>query len=292
MPLPPESKNEHPSTYFVEDRSNREEMNRLQIQDHLYTASMGGVLPEQPDPTRFQRVLDVGCGTGNWLIELAQTVPSCTRLVGVDVSLKFIEYAREQAKDAQVSDRVEFHVADALRLLEFPDKSFDLVNHRLASSWLRTWDWRKLLQEYRRVCRPGGVVRITEYEGMGTNNSPASSRFGELSSAALYQAGHFFTPTNEGMTGELVHLFEQHGLRQVRTRLSPLEYHAGTPEWQGFFENSKLFGRTILPFLRKWTRVPDDYEEIYQQMLCEMLQPDFVATWCLVTVWGTPSPVK
>lgn len=129
-------------------------------------------MPEQPDPTRFPRVLDVGCGTGNWLIAQAQTIPSCTRLVGVDASPRFVEFARAQAKAAQVSDRVEFHVADALRMLEFPDHSFDLVNHRLASSWLRTWDWRKLLQEYQRVCYPGGVVRITEYEGMAVSNSP------------------------------------------------------------------------------------------------------------------------
>jgi hypothetical protein len=33
--------------------------------------------------------------------------------------------------------------------------------------------------------------------------------------------------------------------------------------------------------------VPEDYEEIYQQALKEMQQPDFVATGTLLTVWGT-----
>jgi hypothetical protein len=42
----------------------------------------------------------------------------------------------------------------------------------------------------------------------------------------------------------------------------------------------------LLPFFQKWTRVPSDYEEIYQQALKEMQQPDFVATWTLLTVWG------
>jgi len=286
MPLSSEPKREQPNTYFVEDRGSQEELNRLQVQDHLYTASMGGVLPEQPDPTSFQRVLDVGCGTGDWLIELAQTNPACTLLVGVDASLTFVEYARARANSAQVSDRVEFHVMDALRMLEFPNHFFNLVNHRLASSWLRTWDWPKLLQEYQRVCRPGGVVRVTEYEGMTVSNSPALTRFTELVTAALYQAGHFFTPANEDTAGELARLLSQHGLQQVQTHLYPLEYRAGTSAWQSFFENSKLFGRTILPFLRKWTRVPDDYEELYQQMLREMQQPDFVATWGLLTAWG------
>ncbi len=58
MPLPPEPKREHPSTNFVEDRSNQEELNRLQIHDQLFTTAMEGVLPEQSDPSRFQRVLD------------------------------------------------------------------------------------------------------------------------------------------------------------------------------------------------------------------------------------------
>ena len=45
----------------------------------------------------------------------------------------------------------------------------------------------------------------------------------------------------------------------------------------------------MLPFLHKWTRVPHDYENIYQQALSEMQQPDFVATWNLLTAWGKTS---
>jgi ubiquinone/menaquinone biosynthesis C-methylase UbiE len=287
MPIPPEPKREHPNTYAVQNRSNQEELNRLQIQDHLFTANMGGVLPEQPDPSRFQRVLDVGCGAGGWLIELAQTTPTCTMLVGVDVSRTFVEYAHAQAEAAQVSDRVEFHVMDALRMLEFPTGFFDLVNHRAAMGWVRTWDWPKLLDEYQRVCRPEAVVRITESD-WAASNSPALSRLSELTMQALSQAGHLFTPTMDGLTSKLAHLLQQHGLQQVQTRVSTPHYHAGTPEGQRFFEDITLVFRTVLPFLHKWTQVPDDYEESYQQMLREMQQPDFVATLNLLTVWGHP----
>jgi ubiquinone/menaquinone biosynthesis C-methylase UbiE len=286
MPIPPEPRREHPSTYFVQDRSNQEELNRLRVLDQMLTASMGGVLPEKPDLSGILRVLDVGCGTGGWLIELAKTIPTCTTLIGVDVSRTFIEDARAQAEAEQVSDRVEFHVMDALRMLEFPNKFFDLVNQRAGHSWLRTWDWRKLLQEYQRVSRPGGVVRITEPEGTTVSSSPALSRFSELSIQALHQAGHFFTPTDDGVTGELANLLHQHGLQQVRARAYTLEYRADTPEGQHFIENCKLAFRTISPFLQKWTRVPDDYEILYQQMLSEMQQPDFVATLGMLTAWG------
>jgi DNA-binding transcriptional regulator of glucitol operon len=33
--------------------------------------------------------------------------------------------------------------------------------------------------------------------------------------------------------------------------------------------------------------VPDDYEEIYQQALKDIQQPGFVATWNILTAWGT-----
>src|SRR5712691_3571186 len=128
MTTPTNPRREHPSTFFVQDRGNVEELSRLQLQDQMVTTSMGGVLPEQPDPTIFQRVLDVGCGTGGWLIETAKTYPTMTRLVGIDANSHIIEYARAQAKVEQLHERVEFHVMDALLILEFPKDYFDLVN--------------------------------------------------------------------------------------------------------------------------------------------------------------------
>ena len=78
----------------------------------------------------------------------------------------------------------------------------------------------------------------------------------------------------------------QHGLHQVQTRAYTLDYHADTLEGHHYFETIKLVFRTVLPYLRKWTRVPDDYEDIYQQMLSEMEEPDFVSTLGLLTAWG------
>jgi ubiquinone/menaquinone biosynthesis C-methylase UbiE len=277
---------EHPSTYFVQDRSNEEELARLRLQDQMTTVSMGGVLPEQPDPAIFQRVLDVGCGTGNWLIEAAKTYPGMSLLVGVDISSKMVEYAQAQAEAQGVSDRVQFRTMDALRMLEFPTDFFDLLNQRFGTSFLRKWDWPKLLSEYRRVTRPDGVIRITEGDMAMESPSPALTRLFEIMLYAFYQAGHLFTPGSKGVTGDLTPLLRQGGLQQVQTRAHTVEYRAGTPEGQRFYEDMRLIFRTMVPFLRKWTRVPDDYETLYQQMLGEMQQPDFVARGSLLTAWG------
>ena len=292
MSTPTDPRQEHPSTYFVQDRSNEEEMTRLILQDQMVTAGMGGVLPEQPDPTIFQRVLDVGCGPGGWLIEAAKNYPAISLLVGVDVSSRMIEYARAQAEAQQVSDRVQFATMDALRMLEFPTDYFDLVNQRFGNSYLRTWDWPKLLHEFQRVTRPGGVIRVTESDTITESSSPALTRLTHIFLQALYQAGHSFTPANDGVTKELARLLRQYGLQHVQTRVATLEYRVGTAQGQRLYEDMRHLFRTLLPFLRKWTRVPDDYEDIYQQALREMQRPDFVAIGSLLTAWGINAPKR
>jgi ubiquinone/menaquinone biosynthesis C-methylase UbiE len=290
MSTPTNPRREHPSTYFVQDRSNVEELTRLQIQDQMATTSMGGVLPEQPDPTIFQRVLDVGCGTGGWLIEAAKTYPSMSMLVGVDVSSRMIEYAQAQAEARQVSDRVQFRAMDALRMLEFPTDYFHLVNQRFGASYLRTWDWPKLLQEFQRVTQPGGVIRVTESNMITESSSSAMTRLNQVFIEAFYAAGHLFTSDSNGVTSQLARLLYQYGLQNVQTRAHVLEFRGGTPEGQRFYEDTKL-GETLLPFIRKWARLPEDYPTLRQQVLNDMQQPDFEAIWRLLTVWGNkPDP--
>jgi ubiquinone/menaquinone biosynthesis C-methylase UbiE len=279
---------EHPSTYFVEDRANIDELSRLRIQDTMLTRGMGGVLPEQDDPTLFHTILDVGCGTGNWIIEIAKTYPTAKTLVGVDVSAHFVQHAREQAAEVGVSDRVEFHVMDALRMLEFPSATFDLVNQRLGLSYLRTWEWNKLLQEYRRVTHTGGPIRVTESDVFAESSSRALTRFFELTCNAFYQSGHLFVPGHQGATGALPDLLQRQSIIDVQRRKIPITYTA-RDEW--YKNDVRLLLRTIRPFLQKWTRLPDDYDALCQQILQEMEQPDFTTIWELVTIWGK-SPDK
>lgn len=286
MSLPGKPDREYPSTYVVQDRSNEEELIRLNVQDQMLTASMGGVLPEQPDPTIFKRVLDVGCGTGSWLIEAAKTYPEMSLLVGVDVSRSMIEYAKAQAEAQGICDRVEFHTMDALRHLAFPDGHFHLVNQRLGMSYLRTWDWPPLLQEFQRVTRHGGIVRVTESDVIIESNSPALMRSNSVFLEALNRAGHLFTPDRLGIIQALAPMLRQQGLKNVQTHTYMLEYRAGTPEWQAFFEDMKRIIKTFAPFARKWGHLSEEPDTLARQALEEMQRPDFMARWHLLTAWG------
>ena len=276
-----------PSTYFVRDRANLDEMTRLAIQNEMVTQSMGGVLPEQPDETvaGFRRILDVGCGTGGWLIEVAKAYPSIKRLVGIDANGHLIDHAREQARQAQVSDRVDFQQMDALLVLEFPRGYFDLVNGRFMSSFMRTWNWPKMLKEMQRVTYPGGVVRLTEVERI-ESNSPALNILIDLTVDAFYNSGHIFTEGSRGIANDVARLLDQYGLQNIQTRTSQMEFRAGTVAGQSYAEDMRLGYQTAVPFLHKWGHIPDNYEVLYQQMLNETQRPDFVASWKMITTWG------
>jgi 2-polyprenyl-3-methyl-5-hydroxy-6-metoxy-1,4-benzoquinol methylase len=69
------------------------------------------------------KVADIGCGHGSSTIIMAQAYPK-SRFWGFDNHEKSIETARERAKDAGVSDRVTFQVANAS---DVPDEQYDMV---------------------------------------------------------------------------------------------------------------------------------------------------------------------
>ena len=276
----------YPNTYFVQGRLVENEPARLQIQDLFLNMGMGGVLPEQPDPSSFRQILDVGCGTGGWLIGLARQYPSISLLVGIDVNKHMLDFARTQVEGQQVSDRVQLQEMDALRSLDFSTSTFDLVNQRFGFSFLRKWEWQRLLNEYRRVCKPGGVIRIVELDLSLKSTSAALNSLLKMTVEAFYHAGHFFTSKGDGVTSQLAPLLEQTRLQNVQRRIYPLEYRTGTLEWQYFSEDMRSLFQTIVPFLRKWTRLTEDYEAIYEQALEEMQLPDFVATTSVVASWG------
>jgi ubiquinone/menaquinone biosynthesis C-methylase UbiE len=292
---PDELRHQLPSTYAVRDRANPDELTRLRLQDDLVTAEMGGPLPEQANADKFRRILDVGCGTGGWLIEAAKTYPNITRLVGVDVNTYLIDYARKQAEEEGVSDRVEFQVMDALLILEFPRGYFDLVNLRFGTSFMRTWNWPKMISELKRVTYPGGVVRLTEVLRVHSS-SPAHIRLLGIIGEALFNAGHLFSQgkveetfaeCTGGIANDLERLLDQYGLHDIQTRVSNVHYRAGTPAGQHYIEDIRLSVKNVIPFVRKWGYLSDDYDVLARQALEEMQQPGYSGHWDVLTAWGT-----
>lgn len=277
-------KNERPSTYFVEDRERREELVRLMIQGRMLTTAMGGSLPEQTDPGSFQQVLDVACGPGDWVIDTALAYPAMS-LVGVDISQLMINHAGSEALAHQLTDRVSFHVMDALAALEFTDESFDLVNQRLGVSFMRTWDWSKLLGEFLRITRPGGTIRLTDSVATQESNSAAVTQLFMFFMDALFRAGHLFAHESAGLTAHLAPLLTRYGCQQVQTRSYVLEFRGGTPEGDAYYQDLVHF-QTLRPFVQKWGVRLEDFDAAYRQSLEDARQDQFWLRWHLLSAWG------
>ena len=216
--------------------------------------------------------------------EAARLYPEMS-FVGIDISWRMIEYARAQAQARKLTDGVEFLVMDALQPLAFPDASFDLVNMRLSSSFMKVEDWPRVLHEFLRVTHSGGIVRVTDTkEWWGT--SPAHNSLSHMLRCALYRSGQSIAPEKPGVTEDLPRLLAESGCQQVQSKDYVITLTAGTVGGQSYYYNAMYGFQTLKPFLRKWDCAPNDYDAIYQQALIEMQQPEFCLTWPLLTAWG------
>jgi len=99
-----------------------------------------------------KKVLDIGSGKGVTTCHLAQKY-EC-EIVGLDLSERMIEYAKEMAKKKGLDDRVSFRRADAHNL-PFEDESFDIV---LAECTTVLLEKEKAFSEFLRVTKSGGYI--------------------------------------------------------------------------------------------------------------------------------------
>jgi ubiquinone/menaquinone biosynthesis C-methylase UbiE len=102
-------------------------------------------------------VLDLGCGIGGPARYLAATF-GC-KVTGVDLSPGFVDAATYLTERCGLSDRVRFHVGDALHL-PFEDAAFDTVF--LQHVAMNIEDRAALYAEVRRILAPSG--RFATYD--------------------------------------------------------------------------------------------------------------------------------
>jgi len=104
------------------------------------------------------RILEVGVGTG---ISLPQYAAS-TQLIGIDISEPMLEKARERVERLKLGNVEAIEVGDA-EALDFPDDSFDVVVAQYVVTAVPRPECA--LDEFARVCRPGGEIVITTRVG-------------------------------------------------------------------------------------------------------------------------------
>jgi len=108
-------------------------------------------------PAPDSDVLDIATGPGVVLLEMARTTQPGGRLVGVDLSAGMVREARARLSAAGVTAQVLVMAAEELAFL---DASFDLVT--MSRAYLLP-QRQAILEEVRRVLRPGGCAAIAEF---------------------------------------------------------------------------------------------------------------------------------
>ncbi|MCA1666048.1 MAG: methyltransferase domain-containing protein [Thermomicrobia bacterium] len=104
-------------------------------------------------------ILDVGCGPGISLLEMAALVGPTGRCVGLDASETMIAAARRRAEQTRVP--AAFEVGDA-QALPYPDGTFDVCHSERVL--MHVPDAERVVAEMVRVARPGGRIGILDID--------------------------------------------------------------------------------------------------------------------------------
>jgi ubiquinone/menaquinone biosynthesis C-methylase UbiE len=219
----------------------------------LWSAYFGRLLLENLPLKKGLHVLDVGCGTGFPLIEIANQMGPSSKLIGIDIWEHALDRANFKKKYYNLKN-VEIIKADASDL-PFEDRRFDLITSNLGINNFEKP--QKALNECSRVLKPNGEMIITTntvghmrlfysvYEEV-LKNLERSSLIPQLQN----QEAHRKT------AGEIMDMFKKSGFQIVKTINDSLtlRYLDGT----AFLRHSL----TVCGFLEGWRNILKKEDEV------------------------------
>ena len=250
--------------------------------------AMGGPLAEQGDLSRFHQILDVACGSGDWVLDVAHTNPHI-EIAGIDPSATMIQYANARASSQGLTN-ASFEQMDILHTLDFSDNTFDLVNAHIIGHSVPREAWLPLLQECLRILRPGGVLRTTDTDGGGHTNSAAYQQMDRYMAQAMFAAGFGFSPDglSIGMTPVMGSLLKQVGCQNIQYRAHALPFSAGSEAHESAYQTAAVVCKVGQEFAVRMSVVgQEEISQLYHQMLVDMLADDFCGIKFFLTTWGS-----
>ena len=131
------------------------------LQKLLGVASAHRPLVDQAENRPGQRVLEIGCGTGNLAILVKRLHPGA-EVVGLDPDPKALARARRKAEREALPVQLNRGFAEDL---PYPDGAFDRVLSAFMFHHLEPDGKEKTLHEVRRVLKPDGSVHLLDLGG-------------------------------------------------------------------------------------------------------------------------------
>ena len=161
------------------------------------------------------KVLDVGCGSGNLTLTARKYAGEAGSVYGIDASPEMIATARKKAERA--GSDTHFDVG-LIEKIDHPDNTFDAVINRLMVHHLPDELKRQAFAEVLRALKPGGLFFIADF------NRPANPILAHLSMVVV---GHGMMQTDINI---LPPMLEQAGYTDVtsgKTRSAFLAFVSG-----------------------------------------------------------------
>lgn len=194
-----------------------------------FVADYGERVVELLDPSPGERILDLGCGTGQLTAVIAEQTGSGGAVVGIDLSAEMIERARERHPD------IRFERIDATAFVT--DSSFDAVFSNATLHWIA--DQAAVIERVADTLAPGGRF-VAELGGSGNVGTILDAVLAELRERGYDAANPWYFPT----IGEHASVLEEHGF-EVRSavlfdRPTELSGADGLGNWLDVFGDSLL----------------------------------------------------
>lgn len=133
--------------------NDEEEQTRLLLIDETYKSAFNDELTSVAlkDPSM---ILDVGAGTGEWVIGMAEQYPEC-EVIGIDIANIFRE---------AIAPNVFWEIDDAEQEWLRTADSYDLVHFRHMSGAFSNWPF--VYEQAYKVCKPGGWIELLDYDDL------------------------------------------------------------------------------------------------------------------------------
>ncbi|CAG8576029.1 7842_t:CDS:2 [Paraglomus occultum] len=135
--------------------SDQKEVERTYVRNHLDKIIWKGnySAPVFDSLSLGASVLDVGCGAGAWIVNMALEYPASV-FVGIDIVPLFPE---------DYPPNMTFLKCNILNGLPFPDNTFDFVRQAFVIVCIDWQSWKeKVVKELIRVTKPGGYIEIMD----------------------------------------------------------------------------------------------------------------------------------
>lgn len=270
---------------FGDEKSGRE-LQRLVLQDAMFTDIFTPLIPPPLESaTAPMRILDIACGPGIWATRVAKAHP-LVHITCIDNDEAILEYARLYALGEGISN-ITFVRADYYHLDQvFSQAQFDFAHVRQVL-WLLGSKGKDLVQQWSALVKPGGMMRLTDWEA-STTNSPSFNQLTAYLMEAIHAHGLSDSKYRIGLVYKLVPYLRSAGFSQIVEAPHYVNFSAGTKFHNMYVQDITQGAITLQPLIVGSKVVTAEaYEECMRKSIEEIDNPHFLGGHFFLSTWGS-----